>query len=44
MSTLELDRVSKQYPMRPPVVALADVTLAIGEGEFVAVVGPSGSG
>jgi putative ABC transport system ATP-binding protein len=41
---LELVGVSKEYPGDPPVVALADVTLRIDEGELLAIVGPSGSG
>jgi len=41
---LELVGVSKEYPGDPPVVALADVTLRIGEGELIGIVGPSGSG
>jgi len=39
---LELDAVGKVYP--GPVEVLADVTLSIGAGELVAIVGPSGSG
>jgi putative ABC transport system ATP-binding protein len=39
---VDLDGVSKVYPGE--VVALAGVTLTIGYGELVAVVGPSGSG
>jgi putative ABC transport system ATP-binding protein len=41
---LELDGVSKTYPGEPPVHALRGVSLAIGQGELVAIVGPSGSG
>ncbi|WP_433271519.1 ABC transporter ATP-binding protein [Micromonospora vinacea] len=39
---IALDRVSKRYA--GGVVALDDVTLRIGHGELVAIVGPSGSG
>jgi putative ABC transport system ATP-binding protein len=39
---VELDGVSKQYP--GGVVALRDVSLSIGRGELVGIVGPSGSG
>jgi putative ABC transport system ATP-binding protein len=41
---LELDQVAKVYPGSPPVTALAGVSVAVGEGELVAVLGPSGSG
>ena len=41
MSVVTLDAVSKTYP---GVVALADVSLGIDDGELVAIVGPSGSG
>ncbi len=44
MNALELDAVTKEHPGPRPVVALDSVTLAIGQGELVAVVGPSGSG
>ncbi|GIJ29605.1 peptide ABC transporter ATP-binding protein [Micromonospora qiuiae] len=37
-----LDQVGKRYP--GGVVALADVSLRVGHGELVAIVGPSGSG
>ena len=39
---IELTDVTKVYP--GDVHALAGVTLSIGAGELVAVVGPSGSG
>ena len=41
---LELDGVTKTYPGDPPLEVLHAVTLAIDEGELMAVVGPSGSG
>lgn len=42
---LSLDGVWRVYQLgEAEVVALEDVHLAIGEAEFVAVVGPSGSG
>ncbi|MEH0985972.1 ABC transporter ATP-binding protein [Micromonospora sp. CPCC 205556] len=37
-----LDRVGKRYP--GGVVAVDDVSLTVGRGELVAIVGPSGSG
>jgi putative ABC transport system ATP-binding protein len=44
MSVLALEAVSKQHPGSPPVAALRSVTLTIGSGELVGIVGPSGSG
>ncbi len=41
---LSLIDVVKEYPVTPPVRALAGVTLSVESGELVAVVGPSGSG
>ncbi len=43
---IELENVTKVYtrPDAAPVEALRDVSLRIGRGELIAVVGPSGSG
>jgi putative ABC transport system ATP-binding protein len=41
---LELERVTKQYPGSPPVLALDQVSVAVAAGELTAVLGPSGSG
>jgi putative ABC transport system ATP-binding protein len=41
---LELDAVTKAYPGDPPLEVLHAVSLAVFEGELMAVVGPSGSG
>ena len=42
MSGIRLDEISKVYPNG--VLAVNEVTLDIGEGEFVVLVGPSGCG
>jgi ABC-type lipoprotein export system ATPase subunit len=45
MANLQLDNLTKHYKQGKSVIrALDGVTLAIGDGEFVAVVGRSGSG
>jgi putative ABC transport system ATP-binding protein len=41
---LDVDDVTKSYPGEPPVQALREVSLTIGQGELVGIVGPSGSG
>jgi putative ABC transport system ATP-binding protein len=41
---LDVDDVTKSYPGEPPLHALREVNLTIGEGELVGIVGPSGSG
>jgi putative ABC transport system ATP-binding protein len=44
MNVVELVDVVKRYPGDPPVEALRGVSLAVREGEMVAIVGRSGSG
>jgi NitT/TauT family transport system ATP-binding protein len=42
---VSLEAVTKTYDTAgEPIAALADVSFAVGEGEFVAIVGPSGCG
>ncbi|GAA2260665.1 ABC transporter ATP-binding protein [Streptomyces atrovirens] len=43
-TVVEFDGVGLTYPGPPPVAALRPCSLAVREGEYVAVVGPSGSG
>jgi NitT/TauT family transport system ATP-binding protein len=47
MHKLEIDHLTKRYHVERDgrqVLALADISLTIGDGEFVAIVGPSGCG
>ncbi len=44
MAPILLEGLQKVYPGKPPVVALDDLTLEIGDGELVVFVGPSGCG
>ena len=41
---IQLANVTKQFDGKRRVTALVDVTLSIGRGELVSIVGPSGSG
>ncbi len=41
---IDIDRVSKQFAGKRQVTALHEVSLAIGKGEMVSIIGPSGSG
>ena len=47
MNALDIDIAEKTYPLpsgKAPLAALADLRLAVDEGEFACVVGPSGCG
>jgi NitT/TauT family transport system ATP-binding protein len=47
MQKLQIDHLTKRYYVERDgrqVLALSDVSLAVGEGEFMAIVGPSGCG
>ncbi len=44
MAPIVLEGLQKVYPGKPPVVALEDLSLEIGDGELVVFVGPSGCG
>jgi NitT/TauT family transport system ATP-binding protein len=44
MALIEIDTVSKGFHGLVSVTALRDVSLVIGEGEFVSLLGPSGCG
>jgi len=41
---IHLDRVTRSYPGHPPRAVLAEVSLTVAAGEFVAIVGESGTG
>ena len=43
-SLVETKELTRILPAAVPVTLVQDVTLSIGEGEFVAITGPSGSG
>jgi putative ABC transport system ATP-binding protein len=44
LAVLQLEEVTKTYPVEPPVQALRGVSFGIDQGELVGIVGPSGSG
>ncbi|MEV4888242.1 ABC transporter ATP-binding protein [Nonomuraea sp. NPDC055795] len=41
---IELELVSKEFPSDPPVRALDEVSVAVRQGDYLAIAGPSGSG
>jgi len=43
-SGVQCDHVTLEYPGRPPLRALEDVSLHIPDGQFVSLIGPSGCG
>src|SRR5260370_31766975 len=43
-NAVEMTGIEKTYAGRNPVTALSDVDLAVGDGEFVALLRPSGCG
>ncbi|MCW2828045.1 MAG: spermidine/putrescine transporter ATP-binding protein [Marmoricola sp.] len=43
-AAIRLRGLRKEFPGRPPVVAVAGADLTIGSGEFFSMLGPSGSG
>ena len=47
VGAISLEKVSKRFPLpgnKEGVLALAELSLAIAPGEFVAILGPSGCG
>ena len=44
MAQVVLDKVRKEFPGKPPTVALEGLDLTIADGELLILVGPSGCG